>query len=554
MNYNALKVAHVIQAAAPQLMTVANVEICATGVEYQLASGTRTFTPEDLADAVASQDDPAIVAPRIKIGHVDPRFNTIMTPDGIMDGEPALGTVQDLRLSADGHTIFGDYVGVPAWLAQIMASAYPSRSIEGGQGVETVTGHKWRLVITDVALLGVVWPGVSTLEDIQQLYSENGPDGLMVVEAVTATGGEPMDRRVVAAPITAAVNVDDVRRQYYDGLSAEQMWWWIRAIYLNPNELIVDDDDGQMYRVPFTVSGDSITFSDPTPVQIQYVDQAKDKTKASVPLPLLPGAGQVTKVYASRAESRPGTPVQGGQMDPAEIRSLLGLAPDASDDEVRQAMQNRQPAATGDGATPPAPAAPPAPAPAAPAPASPPATPATPAPAAEPGAAPEAPAEAPATPAPGEPAPAAAPAPETAAAAAPPALPPGYKVISEEDLKSLQAGVAAAQTVVRTANETKRDDKITAAIKAGKFPPAQREHYQRMWDGNAEGTEQFIDSLADNVVPVEARGVNPATGETTDQSEYPAEWAPDAAARRQAIEAAQQNGNVITHPRVMSEA
>jgi hypothetical protein len=53
-----------LQASPPQLTTRANVEIVKTGIEYPLATGPQTFTPEDLLEAVAAQDDPAIVAPR----------------------------------------------------------------------------------------------------------------------------------------------------------------------------------------------------------------------------------------------------------------------------------------------------------------------------------------------------------------------------------------------------------------------------------------------------------------------------------------------------------
>jgi hypothetical protein len=62
-----------------------------------------------------------------------------------------------------------------------------------------------------------------------------------------------------------------VRSAYY-GLTSDRPSWWIRAIYLDPNELIVDDDEGTLYRVPFTVSGDKITFAEPVEVKIEYVD------------------------------------------------------------------------------------------------------------------------------------------------------------------------------------------------------------------------------------------------------------------------------------------
>jgi hypothetical protein len=191
-------------------------------------------------------------------------------PGGPSSGEPAVGKVNNMRLEEDGNLIVGDLEGVPVWLANNMASAYPSRSIEGNFEVETVTGHKWRLVISGLALLGVVWPGVSTLEDIASLYTQAGPDGVEVIEAtkekpVTITAAA--DRTVVGQ-----ITVEDLRRQYYESLNGDQAWWWIRAIYLDPNELIVDDDEGGLYRVQFDVNGDEVAFNDPKSVKVKYVN------------------------------------------------------------------------------------------------------------------------------------------------------------------------------------------------------------------------------------------------------------------------------------------
>src|SRR4051812_20836114 len=141
------------------LAVVRNVDVCAVGIEYPLASGPATFTPDDLVQAVASQDDPAVRPPRVWLGHPDDdRFHEgRSSPAG--SAEPALGTVQAMRIEDNGMTLVGDIYGCPTWLAKILSSAYPSRSIEGFQNAQTVTGHEWGLVVTDLALLGVVWPG-----------------------------------------------------------------------------------------------------------------------------------------------------------------------------------------------------------------------------------------------------------------------------------------------------------------------------------------------------------------------------------------------------------
>src|SRR5688572_5842890 len=236
---------------------VFNVPIVSTGIEYILSTGPATFTAEDLADAVKATKDPAIVSPRIKLGHADPRFNGAAS-----DGEPSLGRAENMRLDETGHTILADLTGVPEWLAKIMATAYPSRSFEGNRDVHTVTGNKYQLVVTAVALLGVMWPGIETLDDIPVLLSAQGPPDVTVVEQ---EGG--------GMAIAASVNVDDVRRQYYNHLDAqgsEYSWWWVRAMQLDPNELIVDDDDGHLYRVSFEIAGDEISFGDPKEVKVEY--------------------------------------------------------------------------------------------------------------------------------------------------------------------------------------------------------------------------------------------------------------------------------------------
>jgi hypothetical protein len=289
-----------LQDNPPQLTTRANVEIVKTGIEYPLASGPTTFTPEDLAHAVAAQDDPAITQPRIWLGHPDdPRIHGKRAPGGPPSGEPAIGKVTNMRLVEDGNAIMGDLEGIPLWLDHILASAFPSRSVEGNFDVETVTGHKWRLVISGLALLGVVWPGVSTLEDIASLYTEAGPADVEVIEA---TKEKPVT--LIAAgerQVLGQVTVEDLRRQYYESLTGDQAWWWIRAIYLDPNELIVDDDEGSLFRVEFDVSGDNITFAEPKEVKVKYVNASNGGIAAET---INSGRTHVA-LFAERAESRP---------------------------------------------------------------------------------------------------------------------------------------------------------------------------------------------------------------------------------------------------------
>src|SRR5580765_2853623 len=149
--------------SAPTLVTVPNVPILEAGVEYKLSTGPTTFTPEDLRDVVtAANEDFSIPSPRAGIGHVDPRYNDANT----YDGTPAFGKYTNLSLSENGMVVYADWVGCPAWLASIGAAAFPGRSIEGYWNVESQAGKKWRFVLTSCKSLGVVWPGVTVLEDL----------------------------------------------------------------------------------------------------------------------------------------------------------------------------------------------------------------------------------------------------------------------------------------------------------------------------------------------------------------------------------------------------
>lgn len=261
-----------LQNGKPQLVDIPDVPILKTGIEYPLASGPTTFTPEDLAAAVAAQDDPSIPQPRIWIGHPDDQRIHGDRQAGHPSGEPAVGKVCNMRLTEEGHCIVGDLTGVPIWLGNIMASAFPSRSIEGRFNLKTVTGKTHKLVISGLALLGVVWPGVMTLDDIAALYSEEGPE----VTITEATKDQPVTVTAAAQrQIEGQVTVEDLRRAFYLSIQGDpdKFNWWIRTIYMDPNEIIVDaDDGGTLYRQPFTIKGEKVKFGKAKKVKVTYVN------------------------------------------------------------------------------------------------------------------------------------------------------------------------------------------------------------------------------------------------------------------------------------------
>jgi hypothetical protein len=496
-----------LQTFTPVFRTIKQVPIVMAGVEYQLSTGPATFTPEDVQDFVASQDDPAIVPPRLKIGHT-----SVLSSDeaqGILrdgdDGAPALGKVVDIWYDENQMMAIGDYVGVPGWLAAIMPFAYPNRSIEGFQEAQTVSGHTWGLVVHAVALLGVVWPGCSTLEDLPLLYGEEPPPGVEVVDQ----DGQEVDLNAVAAsrrrpataatPVAAAVNVDDVRRAYYGQLDSAQYWWWIRAIYIDPNELIVDDDEGQLYRVAFSINGDEVEFQDPQEVRIQYVDAANSpqsrSLRAALSTALAAEPARIAASYTSREESRITASEEDNSMTRAQriaaARARLGLTAeqlpdDATDAQLTAAVLSAAEAPNEE-------------------PGEPSPTPATTEPGVE-------------VPEPEEPGPAGSPA-EPGGEPTSASLPAGMVAVPAATWAEVQRNAAAGAQVAQTAQTQADEQEIAAALRDGKIRPAEVPSYRNMYATAAtrEIAHRMLTASVDdgglmpNLVPVAERGDAPPT-------------------------------------------
>lgn len=465
---------------APALATRRSVELVQAG-QWNLSTGQVTFTSGDLASAVAALDCPAVRRPVLKLGHVDPRF----------DGEPAVGWVDNVALADSGNTIVGDYVGMPAWLGDVIASAYPDRSIEGCFDFRCQLGHTHPFVLTAVALLGVMAPGVGTLESLQDVAALYGVvnaashPGQTVAVTIHASKEDPMPNPR-PAQVAAGVSSEDVRRAYYE---AAPYSVWICEMQLEPLQLItVDDESGQYARVPIVLGGDTVTFGESVPVVIEYVDKPQGQQTAASVL-----------VFASRAESRPEqTPVPAGtpetpqdairriaqasglepadeadpQTPPAEpdgetqeegepmaldkgLRERLGLADDADDDAILAAVDALRETDTAEDED------------------------------------------------------------TTEDAPAPPALPEGVRMIDEAKLLELQQ--QAAEGVAARAQQLteSRDRALDDAVRAGKFPPARRDHWAKYYDADPDGAKQALASLAAGLVPLVDAGA-PGGEETTE--------------------------------------
>lgn len=151
------------------------VELARVGT-WPAATGPWTASTQDFASAIAATACPAVRRPYVRIGHFDGRFRG--------DGEPALGWVENLRLTDGGNTLVGDVVGMPGWLDGVLASAYPDRSVEGVYNRRCQLNHVHPFVLDGLALLGVTRPGVGTLKPI------GGIDDVRALFDVAATAGE----------------------------------------------------------------------------------------------------------------------------------------------------------------------------------------------------------------------------------------------------------------------------------------------------------------------------------------------------------------------------
>jgi hypothetical protein len=290
--------------------TIPNVQLMTVGT-WRASTGKFTVTVQDLAAAVAAQDDPSYQTPVLKIGHSDPRF----------DGQPALGRVINLRLSADKHTLVGDIVGIPAKLAEVIPLAWPARSVEATFGLQTQTGNVHRFALTALSLLGAVEPAVGVLADVKSLADVLDLYGLQPETVAAALGGAMSDE---PEQVRAALSLDAVRAAFYGSEVQAQLgaWAWVRDPYAGNGDedrfLVVDDDEGRLWRVPWSEGEDgSVVFGEPTPTAAQYVDVAAAAApeRGSLRAAILHGAAVPHPEVEAAAIAAHSTPTTTGAWD-----------------------------------------------------------------------------------------------------------------------------------------------------------------------------------------------------------------------------------------------
>lgn len=483
--------------------TIEGVELATVGMDWPASAGDGTFTFENLADAVtAANDDPHIQVPRGKLGHtsdVNGELRVISPFEAIGDAEPSFGLYTNLRLTNDGAAIRADWTEIPVWLADAAPSAYPSRSVEASReltvarDVVTEGGKRYSMVITAVSCLGTFLPAVTDLEDLQRVL-EDGFETVAVAAARTPEEGRmPEDT-------TASVEIGTIRQRFNFEWTVENdaepdtYWWWCRDVLIDPHEVIADDDEGNLWAVPFTTDGkDTVTFGEPEKRRIEYVPV--NATATTIVARVRDRKGQ--RVLASNLE-RPEKPAPktaaSSQPDPQEetvpdidmdkLRERLELPADATEEQINEAL----------------------------------------------GKAPEAPVtptdEIPAEPEAGTETPAAQEAESVAASAA---AERGVTV-DKDALAQLQAEAKAGNEARQTQLAADRTAFLDNAVGKGKFPPAAKASYREQLDkgGDIEAsTRKFIEELPDNTVPVSEVGVAGREDSVAASAGLPDQWFPE---------------------------
>jgi hypothetical protein len=455
--------------------TIKGVPIVSTGT-YPLNSGETTFTADDLASAVLAANDPTVSAPRIKLGHIDKRFEA----DPSLDGEPAFGTVQNMALSDDGQTLIGDLTDVPTWLADSMQSSYPGRSIEGGLGYKAPSGHDYKLAISNLALLGTTLPGVGSIADLRDVLSKNGkvvdnapieaksqsfvmakvagsPDAedekeiqrLMREKGVTraqATKEVAESKDEKDEGIKAGLDFGAIPRTFATDLRAgkvpksgdlDQSKWWPRSVEAGDDgalSILVDTAADKLLRLPITVADKALNYGEPTAVTASVGPLSTEN---------LPKGSRVLASYPSQQPTRqePKTmKLNGTDVDQVAVAKSLGLADDADEKTILAKLGVPETAPTPD---PPKPT--------------------------------------------------------------PTNVPDGMVLVDASVLSEVQAGAAAGKTAAEILSEQERDKLIVAAIE-GKVPgdkgnarivASSRPAWEDRWKVDPEGTKTLLTASAD---------------------------------------------------------
>jgi hypothetical protein len=307
-------------------------------------------------------------------------------------------------------------------------------------------------------------------------------------------------------PADAAADIDRVVDAYITEVILEEnpgdedgmYWWWPRAAWVDPNQLIVDADDGTLRRVEFSTNDrQEITFAEPIEALEQFVDLAPS-AKAHV----LVAAAQDTRPRAAMRvfESRddvPGLPKREPEagvgdgsnnvgMTPEQLKAL-GLAEDATTEQINAriaelaALEGEGAGTGGEGSGEPAGGE---------------------------GTGGEGGTGEGGEPASGEPAGGEGAAPPAAAASAD----DGFVRVPASEWERVQEGAAAGTKVAAAAETKRRDDTIVAATADGKIAPAAKQSMENLHQRDPDAFYNLLTASVDKgglmpgVMPVHRQG------------------------------------------------
>jgi ATP-dependent protease ClpP protease subunit len=84
---------------------------------------------------------------------------------------------------------------------------------------------------------------------------------------------------------------------------------------------------------------------------------------------------------------------------------------------------------------------------------------------------------------------------------------PGTMTIDASAWEEREARIKRLEAAAAKRAREERDEVIASAVRDGKFPPARKGHWARLWDADPEGTREVINGLTKNVIPVDALGI-----------------------------------------------
>jgi hypothetical protein len=297
-----------------------------------------------------------------------------------------------------------------------------------------------------------------------------------------------------AAPAHASVDAGTIRQRFnwdwaessHDDFDQNTYWWYAISIRVDPNEVIAEDDEGNLWSVPFSTDGeDAVTFGAPVRVRETFV-------------PVTAGNGAAATAAASRlgqrvlasALERPDKPERNTNpaasarpepqedkvpdITPDQLQRLRALPEDADQEQIDAALTAEPEAASGEPEAPETPEAP------------------------------ERTEER---------------EPVTAAASAADPIDDEMRRQLEENSRRVAELEAQASARQETETSARRDGLASQWVQEGRITPAERDHYRGMLDIDEDRTVGLAKSLAPGRVPVDhLRGSAATPGTGTDMT------------------------------------